>query len=172
MESGKLRSVTWSVVLRVVLQVVARYGAADLFTAELQARTAGKQAGDAARMIVQECCLPLSPLQFMEEMDQEIKPLLASASLKPGVKRLVDHLSDHNVPVAIATSSRQSNSKLKMSGHPDIFNKFHHKVFGSDDPEVVRGKPNPDIFLVAARRFPDPPVSPGNYWNSSLHNLN
>jgi len=85
---------------------------------------------------------------------------LATASLKPGVARLVDHLADHKVPVAIATSSRQSNSQLKMSGHPEIFAKFHHAVFGSDDPEVVRGKPNPDIFLVAASRFPDPPVSP------------
>ena len=144
--------------------MVARYGGEageDLYSRELQARTAGKQAVDAARVIVEECCLALSPLQFLAEMDEEIRPLLATASLKPGVQRLVDHLADHKVPVAIATSSRQSNSQLKMSGHPDIFNKFHHAVFGSDDPEVVRGKPNPDIFLVAARRFLDPPVSPG-----------
>ena len=142
-------------------QVVERYGGSHLFSASLQARTAGKQAGDAARLIVEECGLALSPLEFLEEMDSEIRPLLASARLKPGVRRLVEHLTDHNVPVAIATSSRQSNSQLKMSGHPDIFNKFHHKVFGSDDPEVARGKPNPDIFLVAASRFPEPPVSPG-----------
>ena len=145
--------------------MVARYGAEDLFSRELQARTAGKQAEDAARLIVEECCpaSSLSPLQFLAEMDEEIRPLLATASLKPGVARLVDHLADHKVPVAIATSSRQSNSQLKMSGHPEIFAKFHHAVFGSDDPEVVRGKPNPDIFLVAASRFPDPPVSPGRF---------
>ena len=27
------------------------------------------------------------------------------------------------------------------------------KVYGSDDPEVSRGKPHPDIFTVAASRF-------------------
>ena len=155
----------------IILKVVARYGGSDLFSQELEARTAGKQAIDAARLIVSECFLPLSPQQFLAEMDDEIRPLLSSASLKPGVQRLVDHLADHNVPVAIATSSRQSNSKLKMSGHPDLFNKFNHKVFGSDDPEVARGKPNPDIFLVAASRFPDPPISPGNINQIFVDNL-
>ena len=92
------------------VEVVARYGGEDLFSQELQARTAGKQAVDAARLIVEECCLPLPPRQFLAEMDEQIRPLLATASLKPGVQRLVDHLAEHNVPVAIATSSRQSNS--------------------------------------------------------------
>ena len=75
--------------------------------------------------------------------------------------------------MAIATSSRKCNSKLKMEGHRELFGLFNHKVnaiftktlfmiifyqvFGSDDPEVTRGKPNPDIFLVAAKRFPDAP---------------
>merc|ERR1711976_153338 len=123
--------------------------------------TAGKQAHDVARMIVQICDLPLSPAQFTALVDAEIRPMLAQSSLKPGVARLITHLADHKVPVAIATSSRKSNSKLKMSGHKELFGLFNHKVFGSDDPEVTRGKPNPDIFLVAAKRFPDTP-SPEN----------
>lgn len=143
------------------LQVLSRHGASHLFTRELVSRTAGKQAEDVARMIIASCDLPLTPDQFIREVDTELRPLLASARLKPGVARLVTHLKQHRVPAAIATSSRKTNSRVKMSGHSELFSMFSHKVFGSDDPEVRRGKPGPDIFLVAARRFPDTP-SPEN----------
>merc|ERR1712012_1537177 len=124
-------------------------------------RTAGKQAQDVANTFVQKCGLPITPAEFTAEVDDELRPMLSSSNLKPGVQRLITHLADHNVPVAIATSSRKVNSRLKMSGHKELFGLFNHKVFGSDDPEVGRGKPEPDIFLVAAQRFPDPP-SPEN----------
>ena len=143
------------------LKVLAKYGVEHLFTRELRERTAGKQAQDVANIFVQKCGLPLTPAEFTAEVDNELRPMLASSTLKPGVQRLITHLADHNVPVAIATSSRKVNSKLKMSGHKELFGLFNHKVFGSDDPEVTRGKPNPDIFLVAAKRFSEPP-SPEN----------
>ena len=113
-----------------------------------------------AEIITEECHLPLTPDEFVAELDTELKPMLPTAQLKPGIERLIQHLAEHNVPVAIATSSRRRTGKMKMSGHTDLFNLFSHKVFGSDDPEVGKGKPNPDIFLVAAKRFQDQP-SPG-----------
>jgi len=137
--------------------VLARFGVGHLFTKEMRDRTAGKQAQDVANIIVQRCCLPISPAEFTAAVDDEIRPMLSSTHLKPGVEKLITHLADHKVPVAIATSSRKCNSKLKMEGHRELFGLFNHKVFGSDDPEVTRGKPNPDIFLVAAKRFPDAP---------------
>jgi len=142
-------------------KVLAKYGVEHLFTRELRERTAGKQAQDVANTFVQKCGLPITPAEFTAEVDDELRPMLSSSNLKPGVQRLITHLADHNVPVAIATSSRKANSKLKMSGHKELFGLFNHKVFGSDDPEVTRGKPNPDIFLVAAKRFSKPP-SPEN----------
>lgn len=55
--------------------------------------------------------------------------------------------------MAIATSSSSEAVKCKMSKKKDFFDKFHHFVCGNDDPEVLRGKPFPNIYFVAARRL-------------------
>lgn len=48
-------------------------------------------------------------------------------------------------------------AELKQRKYRELFDLFEHKVLGSSDPEVMNGKPAPDIFLVAARRFADQP---------------
>lgn len=66
-------------------------------------------------------------------------------------------MHENNVPIALATSSSAESVKVKTTHHGELFKLFNHKVMGSSDPEVKEGKPAPDIFLVAARRFPDKP---------------
>ena len=92
--------------------------------------------------------------------------------LLPGVERLVHHLKKHNIPMAVATGSRRRNYTLKTSGErvQSVFRHFdleQNVVTGDplpEDPDVPgrvtngergirkgRGKPHPDIFLVAAK---------------------
>ena len=70
----------------------------------------------------------------------------------PGARRLTDHLAGHGVPQGVASSSHRRDFDLKMTEHRDWFACFQCVALG-DDPAVKKGKPAPDIFLVAAERM-------------------
>lgn len=62
--------------------------------------------------------------------------------------------------MGLATSSSRESYELKTNKHhQELFSLFPYKTFGSSDPEVKRGKPYPDIFIVAANKFPEKPSS-------------
>lgn len=75
-----------------------------------------------------------------------------------GVEKLIHHLRKHNIPIGLATSSSMETYNMKVVNHLDFFELIPYKTWGSSDPEVKRGKPYPDIFLVAAAKFPDNPA--------------
>jgi len=56
--------------------------------------------------------------------------------------------------MAVATSSRRLYFERKTGHLQDVFNLFDGKIVCGDDNEhKMRGKPAPDIFLVAAGRL-------------------
>lgn len=73
----------------------------------------------------------------------------------PGAIRLVQHLKAHGIPIAVATGTRREKFKLKTMNLDELFGCFEGKVVCSDDGlfDKARGKPCPDIFLVAASKM-------------------
>ncbi|KAL1470039.1 hypothetical protein MTO96_040708 [Rhipicephalus appendiculatus] len=57
----------------------------------------------------------------------------------------------------MTTSTMPHAFALKMAHHRSVLSLFNHVLILGRDPEVKHGKPNPDIFLVAASKFYDHP---------------
>lgn len=108
-------------------------------------------------IIVNDLKLPCSVDEFLKKFREKQLHELGGAPLLKGAERLVRHLHQHNIPIALATSSGADSVEVKTRHHQELFALFNHKVMGSSDAEVKEGKPAPDIFLVAAKRFPDSP---------------
>lgn len=69
-----------------------------------------------------------------------------------GAATLIRHLHHHKFPMAVATSSSQKSYEMKAADHKELFKLFHHIVCGGNNPEIKRGKPYPDIFLICASK--------------------
>ncbi|KAJ1267932.1 hypothetical protein BS78_07G096700 [Paspalum vaginatum] len=141
-------------------KILSRYG--KVFDWSLKAKMMGKTTAESTRILFEDCELTglLTPEQFLDERDIMLKELLPSCVVMPGVLRLIQHLHTNGIPIAVATGTHKHHFALKTQDHQEIFSLMHHIVTG-DDPEVKAGKPSPDIFLAAMRRFENN-VEPGN----------
>jgi HAD superfamily hydrolase (TIGR01509 family) len=85
---------------------------------------------------------------LLERAEHHYHRLVSEAPppIKAGAPELLDWLLSHNIPMALATSSRahQAEDKLGRCGLRAYFS----VVIGGD--QICRGKPDPEIFLRAA----------------------
>lgn len=125
---------------------------------ETRVKCLGVTERKSCEIVVEDVKLPCTVDEFQKDFQELTVQRLANCDLLPGVERLIRHLHDNHVPLALATSSGERTVNIKTQNYQDLFSLFHHKVTGTD-PELKMGKPAPDIFLIAAQRF-DVPVDP------------
>ncbi len=130
--------------------IAARYG--KTFDWTLKSRVIGLRAADTARILVEALQLPITPEEYLRLRKQTLEALFPRAEPMPGAVRLTRHLHRHGIAQAVASSSDRHHFELKTSRHKEWLSIFECLVVGAD-PEVKRGKPAPDVFLVAAGRL-------------------
>lgn len=142
---------------RITQQILKEQGCQEEYTGDVKVTLMGGQSAEVANKILKRYNLPLTTDEYIARQRELAHNLMPTAELLPGVEKLLHHLTTHKIPIALATSSSKPMYDLKTMQHTKLFELFGHKVYGSSDPEVEHGKPAPDIFIVAARRFPDSP---------------
>lgn len=89
--------------------------------------------------------------EIREALEKILKELFEREGVahRPGLLTLLNHLGRLGVPLGVATSTRKENALWKLD-KARIRERFQAMAFGD---EVLRGKPEPDIFLLAAERL-------------------
>ncbi|GAB4527003.1 MAG: HAD-IA family hydrolase [Pleurocapsa sp.] len=130
--------------------IVQHYG--KTFDLAIKMKIAGRSTSDSAEIIVNTLKLPVTPAEYLEQRNRLLQPLYPTSNPLPGTVKLTQHLARYQISQAIASSSFRRNYEMKTTRHTEWFKIFNLAVLG-DDPELINGKPAPDIFLLAAQRL-------------------
>jgi len=139
---------TWS---RVRAAVVARHG--GRWTEQDQRNVMGDNSRQWSAYIVRTWNLTVDPQEvFREVLEAMIESYAQGLAVLPGAAEAVAWLGEH-YPLAVASSSPRELIPVALRGAG--FGESFPVVVSSD--EVERGKPEPDVYLLAARRLGVPP---------------
>jgi len=85
--------------------------------------------------------------EYLEYVNQ-----MTADEILPGIKQLLDFLDNHNIKYALGSASKNAPLILKKVG---LFERFSAIVDGNN---VSKAKPNPEVFLIAAKKLKKEPV--------------
>ena len=72
---------------------------------------------------------------------------MEASEILPGVMKVLDYLKDHEIPMALGSASKNARPIL---GKVKLLPYFDAIVDGN---EVTKAKPDPEVFLIAARKL-------------------
>ena len=127
---------------------VGRYG--KTFDWSLKSNMVGRPALEAARYLVEALDLPIAPEDYVREREAVLVRIVSESRPLPGARELTAALAQRGVAQSVATSSSRRLYELKTQRHKEWFRVFSTVIVG-DDQRLRRGKPAPDIFLLAAQ---------------------
>ena len=135
--------------------VLDRLGTGKTIEWDLKRRLLGLPGSLWGPIVVSELNLEIEPAQLVAEWETNLSALSSRVEEMPGSVRAVDTCIAAGLKCGIATSSNKLAVEKKATRHRDsIFNKMQTIVCGDDNElQKGRGKPHPDIFLLAAARL-------------------
>jgi len=122
-----------------------------VYSMELKRKVMGGDSMRSAQLTIDEFDLPMTAKEFLLAREVHLKALFPEAEEIPRAGDYLRHLYSTNVPTGIATSSHQHLCDLKINQRD--WRPLLATVVCGDDDELHKSKPEPDIFLLCARRM-------------------
>lgn len=117
---------------------------------EFNSRFLGRRDIEIAPIVIETFSLPHGPEEFVRAKDSIFYELITTrACALPGVHDALKAANQLGLKTAIASSSKMTTIELIVDTL-DIRSFFSHLISGD---HVERGKPEPDIFLLAAEKL-------------------
>jgi HAD superfamily hydrolase (TIGR01509 family) len=125
------------------------------FTESLKDEMMGLQPRPSFEVMIRRCNLRETWQELAEECNRLfISVLEGRLAPMPGLLALLDALERAGIPKAIGTSSARELVSACLTPF-DLERRFQ---FVLTDEDIAHGKPHPEIYLTAARRFGVPPA--------------
>lgn len=98
---------------------------------------------------------------YAERKQRRLEELIDAGAVTafPDAIRFVKAVRDLGWPIAVASSSKNANGmmrSIRLDGESSLFDVFRANVCGRD---LRQGKPNPEIFLLAAAELRETPAN-------------
>jgi HAD superfamily hydrolase (TIGR01509 family) len=120
------------------------------YDAELREKMMGRPVVDALQLMIDCHTLPDTIDDLMCECKTVLDDLMAkSLAPMPGVERLLNALDAANIPIAVATSATPEYADYVLSTL-GLKPRFKFILTAAD---IRHGKPNPQVYLLAAKRL-------------------
>jgi pseudouridine-5'-monophosphatase len=126
--------------------VLDEYG--HTYTMDIKRQEMGKDIRSSSKIIIEAYNLPISAEEYVVKRERALRELLLKVVEIDGAGEFVEAVHRTGVPFGLATSTYQNLARYKLSQRHwgDL---FRHRIYG-DDPNIKKGKPSPDIFLLCA----------------------
>ena len=100
----------------------------------------------------------ISGEEFVKRLNRKFPEYFPKAKVLPGVENLIRHLKSNGIPFGISTGSSKEAFEMKETNLKSFFAEFDFILKCGSDPEIKQGKPGPDPYLVASKRFTSLPT--------------
>ena len=132
--------------------MIKEYGNGQKMDWNTKIKTLGSPEMVTAKIIVDTYELKLSPEEFIKKRNEKTSELFKKCPFIDGAKEIT-HKFKHelNFKLALATSSTQVNFGLKTFNKKEWLKEDFDAIVIGEDKRIKKGKPAPDIFILAAK---------------------